>query len=140
MAGSPVPPSLQQLEGNSSTTRPPALLRASYPALVCLRSDGFGHGAADALRLQAADSPNDVLPHPDGSVLVSPTRPIAGQLYEGAARHGRRALEKEEESNAAGKDQPAARPPPWIGAWKRNCRPLLPASAPDGKIRAWWWT
>jgi gluconolactonase len=75
--------------------------------------DGSVTVLADSFEGKRLNSPNDAVPHPDGSVWFTDP-PYGGQLYEGApdAPGG--------PSNAAGRLNPTLGQPPGIGAWNRE--------------------
>ena len=90
--------------------------------------DGSVTVLADSYNGKRLNSPNDVVPHPDGSYWFTDP-PYGGQLYEGApdAAGG--------PSNAAGKLNPKLGQPPGIGRLKRelptNCYRIDPSGRVD---------
>ena len=83
--------------------------------------DGSAIVLADSFEGKRLNSPNDAVPHPDGSLWFTDP-PYGGMLYEGApdAAGG--------PTNPAGLLNPTLGQPPGIGAWKRE----LPTHATDG--------
>ena len=90
--------------------------------------DGSATVLADNYQGKKLNSPNDIVPHPDGSYWFTDP-PYGGQLYEGApdAAGG--------PSNGNGKLKPALGQPPGIGTAKRelptNCYRLDPSGRLD---------
>jgi gluconolactonase len=75
--------------------------------------DGSDTVLADSFEGKRLNSPNDAVPHPDGSVWFTDP-PYGGQLYEGAPDVGGGP------SNAAGLLNPTLGQPPGIGEWRRE--------------------
>ncbi len=75
--------------------------------------DGSVTVLADNFQGKRLNSPNDAVPHPDGSVWFTDP-PYGGQLYEGAPDAAGGA------SNAAGLLNPTLGQPAGIGTWKRE--------------------
>jgi gluconolactonase len=90
--------------------------------------DGSATVLADNYNGKRLNSPNDVVPHPDGSYWFTDP-PYGGQLYEGApdAAGG--------PSNATGRLKPTLGQPPGIGTMKRelptNCYRIDPSGRVD---------
>ncbi len=84
-----------------------------YRRVVRYELDGSITVLADNYQGKRLNSPNDVVPHPDGSVWFTDP-PYGGQLYEGApdAAGG--------PTNAAGLLNPTLGQPAGIGQWKRE--------------------
>ena len=89
--------------------------------------DGSVTVIADAYNGKRLNSPNDVVPHPDGSYWFTDP-PYGGQLYEGTpdAPGG--------PSNRSGRINPRLGQPPEIGARSGSCRPASTAST---RAAAW---
>jgi gluconolactonase len=89
--------------------------------------DGSVTVLADSFEGKRLNSPNDAVPHPDGSVWFTDP-PYGGQLYEGApdAPGG--------PSNAAGNIDPTLGQPPGIGEWERELPTQCYRIDPDGSI------
>lgn len=89
--------------------------------------DGSATVLADAFDGKKLNSPNDVVPHPDGSYWFTDP-PYGGQLYEGTpdAAGG--------PSNAAGKINPRLGQPPGIGTAKRELPTNCYRIDPSGRI------
>ena len=90
--------------------------------------DGSVTVLADAFDGKRLNSPNDVVPHPDGSYWFTDP-PYGGQLYEGApdAAGG--------PSNPDGKLNPRLGQPPGIGTSpSASCRPTATASIPAARV------
>ena len=94
--------------------------------------DGSVTVLADSFEGKRLNSPNDVVPHPDGSYWFTDP-PYGGQLYEGApdVRGG--------PSNASGRLNPKLGQPPGIGDWRRelptNCYRIDPSGRLDLVVR-----
>ncbi len=89
--------------------------------------DGSVTVLADMFEGKRLNSPNDAVPHPDGSIWFTDP-PYGGQLYEGApdAPGG--------PSNAAGRINPKLGQPPGIGEWKRELPTQCYRLDPSGKL------
>jgi gluconolactonase len=89
--------------------------------------DGSATVLADSFQGKRLNSPNDAVPHPDGSVWFTDP-PYGGQLYEGAPD------EAGGPSNASGRINPRLGQPPEIGRWRR----VLPTNVyrldPSGRL------
>jgi gluconolactonase len=75
--------------------------------------DGSVTVIADSFEGKRLNSPNDAVPHPDGSIWFTDP-PYGGQLYEGAPDVAGGP------SNAAGLLNPTLGQPPGIGEWRRE--------------------
>lgn len=95
--------------------------------LVRYELDGSISILADRFEGKRLNSPNDVVPHPDGSLWFTDP-PYGGQLYEGApdAAGG--------PSNAAGKLNPRLGQAPEIGFWKRELPTQTYRLDPSGRL------
>ena len=96
--------------------------------VVRYEHDGSITVIADAFEGKRLNSPNDVVPHPDGSYWFTDP-PYGGQLYEGApdAAGG--------PSNQAGRLKNRLGQPPEIGdARSASCRPTATASIRAGRV------
>jgi gluconolactonase len=89
--------------------------------------DGSVTVLADNFEGKRLNSPNDAVPHPDGSVWFTDP-PYGGQLYEGAPDMAGGA------SNAAGRINPKLGQPPGIGEWKRELPTQCYRLDPSGKL------
>ncbi|MEZ5930580.1 MAG: SMP-30/gluconolactonase/LRE family protein [Alphaproteobacteria bacterium] len=89
--------------------------------------DGSVTVLADNFEGKRLNSPNDVVPHPDGSYWFTDP-PYGGQLYEGApdAPGG--------PSNASGNLNPKLGQPAGIGDWKRELPTQSYRLSPDGQL------
>ena len=87
---------------------PAAVLRAPHPARRALRARRLGDHPRRPYNGKRLNSPNDVVPHPDGSYWFTDP-PYGGQLYEGRRR--RRAGP----ASKAGRLNPSLGQPPEIG-------------------------
>ena len=93
---------------------PAALVRAPDAARGALRARRLGHACSPSMfNGKRLNSPNDVVPHPDGSYWFTDP-PYGAQLYEGTvdAAGG--------PANKAGRLNPQLGQPPEIGAYKRE--------------------
>lgn len=90
--------------------------------------DGSVTVLADSFEGKRLNSPNDVVPHPDGSYWFTDP-PYGGQLYEGAPDVAGGP------SNAAGRINPRLGQPAGIGEWRRelptNCYRIDPSGRVD---------
>src|SRR5713101_7240640 len=95
--------------------------------VVRYEHDGSVTVIADAYNGKRLNSPNDVVPHPDGSYWFTDP-PYGGQLYEGApdAPGG--------PSNRAGRRKPRLGQPPEIGSMKRELPTNVYRADPSGRI------
>ena len=95
--------------------------------VVRYEHDGSVTVIADAFNGKRLNSPNDVVPHPDGSYWFTDP-PYGGQLYEGApdAPGG--------PSNAAGRLKPRLGQPPEIGRCKRELPTSVYRVDPSGRV------
>ena len=95
--------------------------------VVRYENDGSVTVIADAYAGKRLNSPNDVVPHPDGSYWFTDP-PYGGQLYEGApdAPGG--------PSNAAGRLNPRLGQPTDIGFWKRELPTSVYRVDPSGRV------
>src|SRR5713101_4512943 len=95
--------------------------------VVRYEHDGSVTVIADAFNGKRLNSPNDVVPHPDGSIWFTDP-PYGGQLYEGApdAAGG--------PSNAAGKLKPTLGQAAGIGGLKRELPTNCYRWDPSGKL------
>ena len=102
-------------------------------ALIDGELDGSATVLADAFDGKRLNSPNDVVPHPDGSYWFTDP-PYGGQLYEGTPDVAGGP------SNAAGKLNPRLGQPPGIGTAKRelptNCYRIDPSGRIDLVIQS----
>jgi gluconolactonase len=89
--------------------------------------DGSVTVIADAYNGKRLNSPNDVVPHPDGSYWFTDP-PYGGQLYEGApdAAGG--------PSNTAGRLNPRLGQPPEVGRSKRELPTNVYRADPSGRV------
>ena len=89
--------------------------------------DGSATVLAESYQGKRLNSPNDIVPHPDGSYWFTDP-PYGGQLYEGApdAAGG--------PSNASGKLKPTLGQPPGIGTSKRELPTNCYRIDPSGRI------
>ena len=89
--------------------------------------DGSATVLAESFQGKRLNSPNDIVPHPDGSYWFTDP-PYGGQLYEGApdAAGG--------PSNASGKLKPTLGQPPGIGTSKRELPTNCYRIDPSGRI------
>jgi gluconolactonase len=89
--------------------------------------DGSITVLADSFEGKRLNSPNDAVPHPDGSVWFTDP-PYGGQLYEGTtdAPGG--------PSNAAGRINPKLGQPAGIGLWKRELPTQCYRLDPNGTL------
>ena len=89
--------------------------------------DGSVTVIADAYNGKRLNSPNDVVPHPDGSYWFTDP-PYGGQLYEGApdAPGG--------PSNVSGRINPRLGQPPEIGRVKRELPTSVYRADPSGRV------
>ncbi len=89
--------------------------------------DGSAIVLADSFEGKRLNSPNDAVPHPDGSIWFTDP-PYGGMLYEGApdAAGG--------PTNPAGLLNPTLGQPPGIGAWKRELPTQCYRWDPSGKL------
>jgi gluconolactonase len=89
--------------------------------------DGSVTVIADSFEGKRLNSPNDAVPHPDGSIWFTDP-PYGGQLYEGApdAPGG--------PSNAAGRLNPTLGQPPGIGEWERELPTQCYRWDPSGRL------
>ena len=89
--------------------------------------DGSATVIADSYNGKRLNSPNDVVPHPDGSIWF-PDPPYGGQLYEGApdAAGG--------PSNPAGKLNPRLGRPAGFAGWKRELPTNVYRADPSGRL------
>src|ERR687888_21718 len=95
--------------------------------VVRYEHDGSITLIADSYQGKRLNSPNDIVPHPDGSYWFTDP-PYGGQLYEGApdAPGGR--------SNPAGRRKPRLGQPPEIGTFKRELATSVYRVDPSGRI------
>jgi gluconolactonase len=89
--------------------------------------DGSVTVIADSFEGKRLNSPNDVAPHPDGSVWFTDP-PYGGQLYEGAPDM------PGGPSNASGNIDPTLGQPAGIGEWQRELPTQCYRVAPDGTM------
>jgi gluconolactonase len=89
--------------------------------------DGSVTVLADHFEGKRLNSPNDAVPHPDGSVWFTDP-PYGGQLYEGTTDM------PGGPSNAAGRINPKLGQPPGLGEWKRELPTQCYRLGPDGKL------
>jgi gluconolactonase len=89
--------------------------------------DGSATVIADSYNGKRLNSPNDVVPHPDGSIWFTDP-PYGGQLYEGApdATGG--------PSNPAGKLNPRLGRPAGFVGWKRELPTNVYRADPSGRL------
>jgi gluconolactonase len=89
--------------------------------------DGSATAIADSYNGKRLNSPNDVVPHPDGSIWFTDP-PYGGQLYEGApdAAGG--------PSNPAGKLNPRLGRPAGFAGWKRELPTNVYRADPSGRL------
>ena len=89
--------------------------------------DGSATVIADSYNGKRLNSPNDVVPHPDGSIWFTDP-PYGGQLYEGApdAAGG--------PSNPAGKLNPRLGRPAGFAGWKRELPTNVYRADPSGRF------
>jgi gluconolactonase len=95
------------------------VVRYEHDGSVTIIADSFGG--------KRLNSPNDVVPHPDGSYWFTDP-PYGGQLYEGApdAAGG--------PSNAEGRKKPRLGQPPEIGSFKRELPNSVYRVDPSGRV------
>jgi gluconolactonase len=89
--------------------------------------DGSVTVLADSFEGKRLNSPNDAVPHPDGSIWFTDP-PYGGQLYEGAPDVAGGP------SNAAGLLNPTLGQPPGIGEWRRELPTQTYRLDPDGGL------
>jgi gluconolactonase len=89
--------------------------------------DGSATILADAFDGKRLNSPNDAVPHPDGSVWFTDP-PYGGQLYEGAPDVAGGP------SNAGGLLNPRLGQPPEIGRWRRELPTQVYRIDPGGRV------
>jgi gluconolactonase len=89
--------------------------------------DGSVSVLADSFEGKRLNSPNDAVPHPDGSVWFTDP-PYGGQLYEGAPDVAGGP------SNAAGLLNPTLGQPPGIGEWRRELPTQTYRLDPNGTL------
>jgi gluconolactonase len=89
--------------------------------------DGSATILADSFGGKRLNSPNDAVPHPDGSIWFTDP-PYGGQLYEGAPDEAGGA------SNAAGRINPRLGQPPEIGRWRRELPTNTYRLDPSGRL------
>jgi gluconolactonase len=89
--------------------------------------DGSVTVLADMFEGKRLNSPNDAVPHPDGSVWFTDP-PYGGQLYEGAPDIAGGP------SNAAGRIDPTLGQPPGIGEWRRELPTQTYRLDPNGTL------
>jgi gluconolactonase len=89
--------------------------------------DGSVTVLADSFEGKRLNSPNDAVPHPDGSIWFTDP-PYGGQLYEGAPDVAGGP------SNAAGLLDPTLGQPPGIGEWRRELPTQSYRLDPDGTL------
>src|SRR3954462_4356731 len=89
--------------------------------------DGSVTVLADSFEGKRLNSPNDVVPHPDGSYWFTDP-PYGGQLYEGAPDVAGGP------SNAAGHLKPRVGQPAGIGTWRRELPTNCYRIDPSGRI------
>ncbi|MGA0597186.1 SMP-30/gluconolactonase/LRE family protein [Enterovirga sp. CN4-39] len=89
--------------------------------------DGSATILADNYQGKRLNSPNDAVPHPDGSVWFTDP-PYGGQLYEGAPD------EAGGPSNASGRINPRLGQPPEIGRWRRELPTNVYRLDPSGRL------
>jgi gluconolactonase len=89
--------------------------------------DGSISVLADSFEGKRLNSPNDAVPHPDGSVWFTDP-PYGGQLYEGAPDVAGGP------SNAAGLLDPTLGQPPGIGEWRRELPTQTYRLDPNGSL------
>jgi gluconolactonase len=89
--------------------------------------DGSATVLADSYQGKRLNSPNDAVPHPDGSVWFTDP-PYGGQLYEGAPD------EAGGPSNASGRINPRLGQPPEIGRWRRELPTNVYRLDPSGRL------
>jgi gluconolactonase len=89
--------------------------------------DGSATILADSYQGKRLNSPNDAVPHPDGSVWFTDP-PYGGQLYEGAPD------EAGGPSNASGRINPRLGQPPEIGRWRRELPTNVYRLDPSGRL------
>jgi gluconolactonase len=89
--------------------------------------DGSEIVLADSYNGKRLNSPNDAVPHPDGSVWFTDP-PYGGQLYEGAPD------EPGGPTNAAGKINPTLGQPAGVGHWRRELPTQCYRWDPTGKL------
>ena len=89
--------------------------------------DGSVTVLADSFEGKRLNSPNDAVPHPDGSIWFTDP-PYGGQLYEGAPDM------PGGPSNAAGRIDPTLGQPPGIGEWQRELPTQCYRLAADGTL------
>lgn len=89
--------------------------------------DGSATVLADSYQGKRLNSPNDVVPHPDGSYWFTDP-PYGGQLYEGTPDMAGGP------SNAAGRLKPTLGQPPGMGSMKRELPTNCYRIDPSGRI------
>jgi gluconolactonase len=89
--------------------------------------DGSVTVIADSFEGKRLNSPNDAVPHPDGSIWFTDP-PYGGQLYEGAPDVAGGP------SNAAGLLNPTLGQPPGIGEWRRELPTQCYRWDPNGSL------
>jgi gluconolactonase len=89
--------------------------------------DGSATILADRFQGKRLNSPNDAVPHPDGSIWFTDP-PYGGQLYEGAPD------EAGGPSNASGRINPRLGQPPEIGQWRRELPTNVYRLDPSGRL------
>jgi gluconolactonase len=89
--------------------------------------DGSATVIADSYNGKRLNSPNDVVPHPDGSIWFTDP-PYGGQLYEGEPDAAGGA------SNPAGKLNPRLGRPAGFTGWKRELPTNVYRADPSGRL------
>lgn len=89
--------------------------------------DGSATVLAESFEGKRLNSPNDIVPHPDGSYWFTDP-PYGGQLYEGAPDVAGGP------SNSSGRINPRLGQPPGIGSWRRELPTNVYRIDPDGRI------
>ncbi|NNM71528.1 SMP-30/gluconolactonase/LRE family protein [Enterovirga aerilata] len=89
--------------------------------------DGSATVLADSYQGKRLNSPNDAVPHPDGSVWFTDP-PYGGQLYEGAPD------EAGGPSNPSGRINPRLGQPPEVGRWRRELPTNVYRLDPSGRL------
>jgi gluconolactonase len=89
--------------------------------------DGSATVIADSYNGKRLNSPNDVVPHPDGSIWFTDP-PYGGQLYEGEPDAAGGA------SNPAGKLNPRLGRPAGFAGWKRELPTNVYRADPSGRL------
>jgi gluconolactonase len=95
--------------------------------VVRYENDGSVTVIADSYNGKRLNSPNDIVPHPDGSYWFTDP-PYGGQLYEGAPDSAGGP------SNRAGRLKPRVGQPPEVGTLKRELPTNVYRADPSGKI------